>query len=446
MSTVLEVRLEHLSEPIGYLSSADDASISFSYSEDYLAIGGAMPLSISLPLAPLPYSDQETRTFFDNLLPENDLLHQTMEREGIARDDIVGLLFHLGADCPGAISCLPLGESPIKIPGDLRTDYNEVNDDDILEIVRRLADRESLPDNLRDPSPIAGVQRKIAVSVLPNGKFALPKAGLRVPTTHILKVPRRGKGRETRLEAASAQMAAACGLLVAQPEVLAFGEIEALLIARFDRRVEDNKVARIHQEDFAQALGLPSRMKYERYGRRDRSFNAVAVGGLLKKTADPASSSIRFIIATIFNMAIGNSDNHAKNHALIYDVGSVPRLAPLYDLLPVRLDPGVRHDFSFKIGTASSFEDIDKNSITRFMEDLGVRVSGIQRIVDGDFAPLIKSLDKASSYLVREGLKDFDDLIGRELQHLVEILSLKVALRPRDHFEAAPGGGWRMGS
>jgi serine/threonine-protein kinase HipA len=90
MATTLEVRLEGLAEPIGYLTSGDDKATSFSYLESYVELPNAFPLSIALPLSKIPFGDSETRIFFDNLLPENNQIQQTMDREGLARDDIVG--------------------------------------------------------------------------------------------------------------------------------------------------------------------------------------------------------------------------------------------------------------------------------------------------------------------------------------------------------------------
>ncbi len=445
MSITLEVRLENLTEPIGYLTAGDDKATSFSYLDSYLALSNSIPLSIALPLTPIPFNDVETRTFFDNLLPENNQLQQTMDRENLSRDDIVGLLFHLGSDCPGAISCIPLGEAPVKVPGDLNADYDELIENDLTEIVRRLADREPLPNKFRDQSPIAGVQRKIAITVLANGGFGLPKPGLRVPTTHILKVPRRGKGREARLETAAAQLGQACGLMVAQPQVIQIDDIEALLVSRFDRRVFNGRVTRVHQEDFAQALGLPASFKYQRYGKDGRRFDAIAIAELLNKTAEPAVAVAEFLRSTVFNLAIGNTDNHAKNHALIYDLGTAPRLAPLYDLLPVRLDPDVRPDLAFNIGTASQLNDIDIDAFVSFISSFGLSKNAIRRFISDSIVPMLKTLDQASIGLTSEGLKDFDDLIGRELSQLIKAIHVDFPTRDRDHYESR-GGGWKMSS
>jgi serine/threonine-protein kinase HipA len=439
----LEVRLERFVQPVGFLLSYENSATRFVYAEAYLSTADAVPLSLALPLVPEPFDDPRTRAFFDNLLPENDQLQQVMDREGLARDDVVGLLAQLGADCPGAISCLPVGSAPVKIPGDIATDYDELDTESLREIVRRLADREPLPDAIRDPSPIAGVQRKIAIAQISNDRFALPKTGLRVPTTHILKVPRRSRGREARLEAAAARLARVAGLSVVVPEVIEMGELQALLIPRFDRLVDaDGRVSRIHQEDFAQALGLPARLKYQRYGTPERCFDLRAILKLLDATAEPAISHERFIASAIFNLAVGNSDNHAKNYALLYDRGPAPRLAPLYDLLPTRLDSNVTHELSFNIGTASHPDNIQGDDLLAFFAAFGLSQRRAVRFLERTVAPLLGALDRAASSLTAEGMKDFDDLIGRETARLMNALGVPVQIRPRDHYEAR-AGGWQ---
>ncbi|TIL55465.1 MAG: type II toxin-antitoxin system HipA family toxin, partial [Mesorhizobium sp.] len=128
----------------------------------------ATALSLSLPLAEEPYNDVITRAFFDNLLQERDgVLTDVMAREGIARDDIAGLLYHLGKDCAGALSVLPSGSPPTKVPGNYERDYLPIPPDRMIAIVKALNERKRLPDGTEDPSPLAGVQSKIALTVLP---------------------------------------------------------------------------------------------------------------------------------------------------------------------------------------------------------------------------------------------------------------------------------------
>jgi serine/threonine-protein kinase HipA len=51
-----------------------------------------------------------------------------------------------------------------------------------------------------------------------------------------------------------------------------------------------------------------------------------------------------------------------------------------------------------------------------------------------EIVPLIAALEAATPNLRSSGLKQFDDLIGRETEQLVELLSAAVAIRERDYF------------
>jgi serine/threonine-protein kinase HipA len=161
-----------------------------------------------------------------------------MAREGLVAGDVVGLLKHFGADCAGAVSCLPLDALPVKAPGVLGSDYQPLEDTELVAIVKSLAEARRLPAAVDDPSPVAGVQSKIALTLLPGDRFALPRPGLRVPTTHILKVPERRHGRDARLEEAAALLAAAAGLDVSVPRAIKVGDYEALLIERLSLAVK----------------------------------------------------------------------------------------------------------------------------------------------------------------------------------------------------------------
>lgn len=439
MTLVLDIRFEGVDAPVGKLARLDSGASSFRYAPDYLALSNALPVSMSLPLRAEPFGDVETRAVFSNLLHENDLLEQVQARHGLARDDFVALLFHLGGDCPGALSCVPEGAPAIKTPGLLSADYDLLPPETVNDIAARLARKEPLPEEAQDPSPIAGVQRKIALVLTPDGRFALPKKGLRVPTTHILKVPPQ---READLEAAAARLALSCGLDAVLPEVRDLSGVRALLLPRFDRRLDDaGRVFRIHQEDFAQALGLPSHLKYERHGERPRVFDTAAIATVLDRTALPALARRDFILSVFFNLAIGNTDNHAKNYALLYDAGGpAPRLAPLYDLQPVRLNANYTHTLAFRLGGCEDAAQLDLEAFRRLLLVFGLRRAAATRFVKNDIATLLLTIDKGLDSELK-GLKDFADLAGGEIRRVANALELDLPLQPRDHF-AARAGGW----
>ena len=435
----LDVWLDGFPEPAGRLDKADDLSLAFHYSPAFLE-HGPHALSLALPLSTERVGDADARAFFGNLLPENDQMQRIVDRARLERGDVVGILALVGADCPGAISCLPEGSPPAKVPGVLAEDYRLLKQREIEEIVRSLAERQRLPDDVSDPSPVAGVQRKIALTVLEDGRYALPSADRNVPTTHILKVPSRQDASDVANEAAAATLAASVNLDVVIPEPIDVGGFPALLIERFDRRIVDGVVYRVHQEDFAQALGLPPALKYERNATSEHRFDLTAVINILDRSRDPARARMSFLRTTLFNLAIGNTDNHAKNQALLYSGGAVPVLAPLYDLLPIRLNDRYTHEFAFEIGRAKYFDHLTTADLEAFFRHFGLEGPRMRRFVERDLLRFLLEIDEAAAALPRPALKRFDDLVGRELAVLGSLLGLDLDLRERDAFQPRAGG------
>ncbi len=69
----------------------------------------------------------------------------------------------------------------------------------------------------------------------------------------------------------SAQILRVLGLPVAECEIATFGERKVLIVKRFDRVLQSPQgrapwLARLPQEDFCQALGIPGERKYESDG------------------------------------------------------------------------------------------------------------------------------------------------------------------------------------
>ncbi|WP_417835168.1 HipA domain-containing protein [Thalassospira xiamenensis] len=449
MTRRLDVYLEGVDHPIGQLLGKNDKSLTFAYGDD--AVRANMQLSISMPAAQGTFTDHPTRGFFANLLQENNALEQVMAKHRIDRDDIAGLLYHVGRDCPGAISCVPSGEKPSKMPGNIASDYDAISNDDLGDILISLRDRRRLPDGKNDPSPLAGVQGKIAVTRLEDGQFALPKPGSGAPTTHILKVPSQGNEALVAQEAALMALAArVLPLPVAHVGAIEIAGCEALLIERFDRKIEDGNIYRIHQEDFCQALSLAPSLKYERNGTEENKFSAIGVARVLDETEVPLIARQHFMTLSIFNLVVGNTDNHAKNHAILYPaLGHKPILAPAYDIIPVVLDRSVTHDFSFNIGQAEKMEDLTAPDIAACISAIGLaRTMRTAKSRDRYFDELGSLLQTAEDNLdMMEGpsLKACRDMISQNIATVAETLDVPVKQQSRDSF-VAQGGGWGMGS
>ena len=423
---LLDVHLEGTTAPIGQLSRGDDGAVQFRY----LTAALPHPLSLSLPLREQAFSDADTRGFFANLLFENALRDQVMERYGLDFNDIVGLLHHLGRDCPGAISCVPQGDGPAKQPGNLTTDYDPLNAQTLAEIMTSLRDRRRLPDHTRDPSPLAGVQGKIALTRLADGSFALLKPDRNVPTTHILKVPRlRDMGDVEAEHLATMLMADMLTHPVSKTEIIGDGDLQGLLITRFDRVIDGDNVSRLHQEDFAQALGLVPSLKYQRNGTPDRCFSAKAIGTILQQTENPGLARMAFLDVTLANLLLGNTDNHAKNHALLY-TGPRPQLAPAYDVFPTLIDPDVLHQLSFDIGSAKMTDDITPTDIESVLRNLGFPryTPALRRRVQALIRTAVERIDGLQS-LKR---KQVGDAIAEQARNLAPAAGLQVTIPERD--------------
>lgn len=444
----LSIWVEGVDYPVGRLDYADAGrqSIFFAYSDQWLTQPDAFPISLSLPLEDGAHGDRLSRAFFNNLLQENDQLDHLLQREGLERGNLVGILRHLGADCAGALSCISEGAPPVKRPGNLNTDYDIIDDENLAELIRRLAAGKSLPEPYRDPSPVAGYRRKVSLTMTQQGQFAVPKPGLGVPTTHILKIPDPGHKYEARQEAAAAKLAIVCGFIAAPSVALPIDGQDIILIQRFDRLFDDRGyVIRLHQEDFAQALGIPSEFKYQRRGVGASCFDATGIAKILAQTEAPALAREQFLQTTLFNLLIGNTDNHAKNHALLYASGQRPSLAPLYDMVPIPLGDGYTDEFSFQIGYAKRATELTVDNLCLFAVSLGFPASRSKAIISNNLVKLIDRLEIASQILSGD-LRTFDLLIGREMNRLADLFDLAPTLRDRDYLPEnhRKASGWAI--
>lgn len=97
-------------------------------------------------------------------------------------------------------------------------------------------------------------------------------------------------------------------------------------------------VQRIHQEDLAQALSLPWRGD-DKFEHNNPGSTLAAIAAQLDEGrtifARGESDKLRLLRYVAFNVAIGNTDAHAKNFSILRGDGQPGRLAPLYDVAPV---------------------------------------------------------------------------------------------------------------
>jgi serine/threonine-protein kinase HipA len=105
---------------------------------------------------------------------------------------------------------------------------------------------------------------------------------------------------------------------------------DMLFIPRFDRRARNGCVERFHQESVASIAGLAG------FGIQANQFDLLAA---IRAVVDvPIEETIEFIRRDVLNLAMRNTDNHARNTA-VHTVDGVTRITPLFDFAPMYLDP-----------------------------------------------------------------------------------------------------------
>lgn len=407
---ILDVYLDPDPDPIGVLERSVDGAISFAYRVGY----GGRALSLSLPLDHGRFGDRATRGFFENLLPEGDRRDAIAARARLSTADVAGLLAIIGRDCAGAVSVVPSGERPIKVPGDLETDYRPISNEQLRQDLEDLR-RSRLPRSQVRFS-LAGVQSKMAVTIAPEAADVIlePAAdAVTVPSTHILKVSTRDHPALVHNEYICLKTAAALGLPVANAEFREIHDHPVLLVERFDRRVGGGRVDRQHQEDGCQALGLASSLKYqetaadpgedgifEEGAMRFEGPSLAAVNTLLRRTSRPALDRQTLIKAALLNFLLGNEDAHAKNYSFQHlDSGGVV-MAPLYDLVCTARYEAFRHqDFALWIGRCRNPADLNVAHIHELLQQLGIQPRAVNRIIEGEVrtmtADILKAFDRA---------------------------------------------------
>lgn len=344
----------------GCLYLGPDGDTQFAYDAAWLADARTPALSFSLPKQAEPFNRRACQPFFGGILPEEGQRTAIARALGVSADNEFRLLEHLGGEVAGALTLLPEGETP---PLPSAAAPRMLDDDGLIQLLDHLPMRPMLAgeDGLR--LSLAGAQSKLPVLVI-DGQIALPAPGQ--PTSHILKPPIARFAGTTENEYFCMSLARAVGLDVAPVEMRTVGDRSFLLITRYDRATGPaGEVTRLHQEDFAQALGVPSHRKYASEG----GPNFPDCFALLRRAATrPPRNILRLLDAAIFNLIIGNADAHAKNFSLLHKDGAIA-LAPLYDLLSTALYPELSPKLAMKIGGKSVLDEIEARHWDRFAAD-----------------------------------------------------------------------------
>mgnify|MGYP000181977811 FL=1 len=312
-------------QPIGWLErSSSEADPTFMYAPDYID-EGTIALSARLPIQSAPFPAERVAPYLQGLLPESsDVRLRWSQQLQVTPDDAFGMLAVMGWDCPGAVQFSledRVGELQQRSAEYVTTDESAIGDR-----IRSLTTQDATWTMPEEHWSLGGQQEKFALARI--GDQWLEAHGS-APTTHIIKPGIARLKHQALIEHLTMRAAASVGIDVAVTKYRDFDGAWALVVERFDRQsAPDSSTARIHQEDFCQAVGrTPDRKYEERGGPTARDMVAV----INRESMDRRNDLLALADFLIINVVAGAPDGHSKNIALLRRSGG-STMAPLYDL------------------------------------------------------------------------------------------------------------------
>jgi serine/threonine-protein kinase HipA len=395
---------------VGQVDVTADGSLSLRYAERWLQTPRAFPLSVTMPLRADPYPSDVISPWLANLLPEEEQLHVLTRSLGLDQADVLAVLTEIGGDTAGALSFGAATDRALWAYAPLTTFYDTADPHQALE--RHFEDLGRRPFLVGEEGvrqSLAGGQKKSALAVLgPDGApvlrlpgeddvLAVPLNG--APSTLIVKPDNPNLPGITENEVWCLRMAQAIGIDAAQVTILQSSKRTAIGVLRYDRRIgRSGQLLRLHQEDFAQANGLPPGRKYERGTLRGLGLKTLLETGRHVSATD----ALALLDQVIFNILVANTDAHAKNYSLILPVGGGPRLAPLYDVSTVLSWPHVVKTYAQSIdGKKRRPDTISGRHWEALAREVGYRPTDVkhrvQQIVDALVANRAKITDEVAA-------------------------------------------------
>ncbi|MBQ6376175.1 MAG: HipA domain-containing protein [Lachnospiraceae bacterium] len=397
---------------VGHIDGGHPSDAVFRYDDAYLSESCAAPVSVNLPLQTDAFSAEKTRNFFEGLLPEGFTRRSVAKWMHADETDYLSILAGLGSECLGAV-CILMDGAERPVPG-----YERISDREVAAIAREGATT-SAQIVTKAHLSLTGASGKVGLYFDDeSGTWYLPKGT--APSTHIVKQSHVRMSGIVANEQLSLLTARELGMEVPDSFIINLGEgrDEEVLFAtrRFDRKCSKSgdiidglhAPLRLHQEDFAQALGMSSVQKYE---DRPDGYMRKMFSLLRTKSADPVQDQLRLWDLIVFNFLIGNADAHLKNVSLLYDESlKGVRLAPFYDILSTSVyDSGTR-DMAVYIGEKCSLDEITPDDFRAAADEAGLGQRMAMRRFDLLCGKFEKALHTAADTLSTHGFVMAHDL------------------------------------
>ena len=412
---VISIERNGVMRHVGKISGNDTTDSRFVYFEDYLKSEDAAAISLSLPLQSESFSPAQTKIFFEGLLPEGYTRRTVAQWMHVSEDDYLSILHNLGRECLGALCVTAAGEES-------EASYTRITPEEIQALAAEGATK-STELVVKSHLSLTGASGKVGLYYDPaDHTWYLPRGT--APSTHIVKQSHVRLDGIVTNEQLSLLTAAKCGIEIARSFIIntGSGEDQEVLFAteRYDRVFsQDGKQfgglrcpLRLHQEDFAQAMGIPAAEKYE---KESNGYLRGMFEVLRRSSADPIADQLKLWDILVFNYLIGNTDSHIKNFSLLYSPNQkTVRLAPAYDIVSTTVYPESTREMAFYIGGALLLEDLTRDSFRLAAKEVGLGERMAMRHFDTLCERFTGALHESAEELAESGF-----LKARELEQKI---------------------------
>lgn len=397
-------------------SSVNDAV--FRYYDEYIN-SGYLPISISLQFQNEAFSPEQTRRFFDGLLPEGFTRKSVALSIHSDENDYLKILYELGKECLGAIR---IADGNISLADNAAYEVLSVED------VKALANEGATKSTeliTKAHLSLTGASGKVGLYYdSRNDSWYIPMGS--APSTHIVKQSHVRLMNIVANEQLALLTAKKLGLGIANSFIINTGGVadgDVLLASeRYDRifdkdaPVVSNLPApfRLHQEDFAQAMGVPASEKYE---MPQKKYLHDIMELIQNWSANPVEDQLKLWDKIVFDYLIGNTDNHIKNISLLYspDMRSI-RLAPAYDIVSTVIYESSTKDMAFAINGKYSLPTITREDFKYAAEEAGIGSGIAMRRFDKLASEFKDALQYAAEILKSKGFTMAENISESILQ------------------------------
>lgn len=386
----------------------DGQQLGFSYTEDWLGWEGAHHLSLSMPMKGEVHGGKALENFLWGLLPDNTrVLEDWGKRFQVTPNNPFRLIEHVGEDCAGAIQFVPEAETENFLAKTDRRQIQWLTKADLVGRIETLLGNHGLARMAKDSGQfsLSGAQPKTALHFDEvKGRWGVPRG--KTPTTHILKPALKDFEGYAQNEHFCLRLAEALGLTCPGSEVLDVGGNPVIVVKRYDRRMVDGKLQRVHQEDFCQVFGVfPGRTYQKDGGPRPKE-----IADALWTYSSAAKHDVeQFAAALFFNWLIAGTDAHGKNYSLLLLLGGPILLAPLYDISSVLPYPKRvsmhKAKMAMKVGSEYKAMKVGRRHWEACAKDLGLKPKVLLEQLAGFGERMPAGIDETLKRMKKEKLK-----------------------------------------